>query len=345
LTISVGVGRTSEILYFGDMINPFIDAHVHLNAPFQEDLENAVADGARFVSINTDVPDFIPIDEQFEVARSLRDAYPHAVRFVSTFSFTDWETEKWLGETIELIGQSLEHGAVGIKIWKNLGMDVKDSEGNFLMIDDDRLDPLFNFLEAEQVLVLGHQGEPRNCWLPLDEMTVNSDRAYFGNHPEYHMFLHPENPSHEDQMRARDRRLAKNPELRFVGLHLFSLEYDIQEVAVRLNQFPNSLTDVAERVCHLQLQAKDNRDAVRDFMIAFQDRIMYGTDVIHNTSIPSIADHFSTLWKRHWDFFATNAEQTAPEFDGSFTGLNLPSDVLEKFFYTNAAKIYQFNHH
>jgi hypothetical protein len=111
-----------------------------------------------------------------------------------------------------------------------------------------------------------------------------------------------------------------------------------------LEQFPNTLTDVAERVCHLQLQAKDNWGAVRDFCIKYQDKIMYGTDIIDdgNASAEDIADRFELLWKFHYKFFATDEILEAPEFRGKFKGLNLPKDVVEKIFYTNAKKTYQF---
>ena len=41
------------------------------------------------------------------------------------------------------------------------------------------------------------------CWLPLDSMTVNGDRNYYRNHPQYHMYQHPENPSYEELIAAR----------------------------------------------------------------------------------------------------------------------------------------------
>jgi hypothetical protein len=325
------------------MIRPFIDAHVHLNTLSSEKMDLARRMNARFLSINTDVPEFISISDQFAVTHELQDRYPGMVRFILTVSFADWQSPDWLNKTVAKIEDGLQKGAVGIKIWKNVGMDIRDHEDKFLMIDDPRLDRFFQFLEEENVLVLGHQGEPRNCWLPLEEMTVHSDKSYFSSHPEYHMYLHPEYPSYEQQMEARDNRLRRNPNLRYVGLHLFSLEYDIKQVAQRLDEFSNSYTDTAERVCHLQLQAMHDRQAVRDFIITYQDRIMYGTDVIDDGSTRNVQDRFAELWKNHWKFFSTSEEQTAPEFSGSFNGLDLPETVLKKIFHENAAKLYQFN--
>ncbi len=112
---------------------------------------------------------------------------------------------------------------------------------------------------------MAHIGEPKNCWLPLEQMSVNNDRNYFKAHPEYHMFLHPENPSYDEIINARDRFVEKHPDMRFVGAHLGSLEWDVDELAKRLDRFPNMAVDVAARVPHIQFQSKANREKVRDF--------------------------------------------------------------------------------
>ncbi|GGF20104.1 amidohydrolase family protein [Echinicola rosea] len=326
------------------MIRPFIDAHVHLNTTSIEKMEKALAYGASFLSINTEIPFFDTIEGQQEVLKQLEHQYPNRIKFIASFSTEGINEEGWAAKAIEQIQRGLEKGASGVKIWKNIGMDLKDRQGRFIMIDDERIKPILDFLEQSDILLIGHQGEPKNCWLPLDEMTVDSDREYFSNHPEYHMHLHPEYPSYEEQMNARDRILERHPNLQFVGLHLLSMEWSIDEVAARLDRYPNLQTDVAERVCHLQLQAKDRWEDVRTFMIKYQDRIMYGTDVIDDGSFgdQGVADRFEQLWNFHWDFFATSKELEAPEFSGTFQGLDLPEEVLQKLFYTNAARVYGF---
>ncbi len=326
------------------MLPKFIDAHVHLNTLSFEKMEKALEHNTAFLSINTNIPFFESIEKQEEVILELQKRYPGRVQYITSFDFRDWGKENFARNAIEQIKRGLNNGAVGVKIWKDVGFELHDEDGNFVMIDDPVFDPVFQYLEENDILLIGHQGEPRNCWLPLEEMTVDSDRNYFKEHPEYHMFLQKEYPSYDEQMQARDNMLKKFPKLRYVGLHLFSMEWSIDEVDKRLTQFPNTQTDLAERVCHLQLQAKDNKQAVRDFCIKYQDRIMYGTDVIDDGSTPAkeIAERFEHLWKFHYKFFATDETLEAPEFKGEFKGLDLPRDVVEKIFYSNARKTYQF---
>lgn len=329
------------------MLRPFIDAHVHLNTTSPAKMELALARGAYFLSVNTDIPFFESVERQGQVILELQRAYPGRVRHVTSFDTQHWGSSRWATHAIDQIKRGLEQGAVGVKIWKNIGMDPKlqHADGSFVMIDDPVLTPIFEFLVEHDTLLIGHQGEPRNCWLPLSEMTVDSDRNYFAAHPEYHMHLHPAFPAYEAQIQARDHILQRYPTLRFVGLHLLSLEWNLAEVDRRLEQFPNIVTDLAERICHVQLQAMRDREAARDFFIKHQDRIIYGTDVIDDGSLSDAAlcAKFEHLWDQHWRFFATAEPMTAPEFQGTFTGLALPETVLRKIFLENAARTYGFD--
>ena len=319
------------------MLEKFIDAHVHLNTPSREKMEMAIKHNVSFLSINTHIPFFEPLIKQEEVVMELQKNYPRRIQFITSFDFKDWGNENFAQSAIEQIKRGMQNGAVGVKIWKDVGFDLHDAKGNFVMIDDPVFDPIFEYLVKNNILLIGHQGEPRNCWLPLEEMTVDSDRDYFREHPEYHMFL-------QKHYTSRDNMLGKFPDLKYVGLHLFSLEWSIEEVAARLEKYPNSKTDLAERICHLQLQAIENWKEVRDFCIKYRDRIIYGTDIIDdgNTPAESIAQRFENIWEFHYKFFATGEILNAPEFKGDFNGLDLPEEVVKKLFYTNAKNTYRF---
>ena len=96
------------------------------------------------------------------------------------------------------------------------------------------------------------------------------------------MFLHPEYPSYEDQINARDHLLELHPDLKFIGCHLGSLEWNVDELAKRLDKFPDLAVDMSARICHLQYQSAKDREKVRDFCIKYQDRLLYGTDLSDN---------------------------------------------------------------
>ena len=150
------------------------------------------------------------------------------------------------------------------------------------MLDDPAISPVADQIQSLGLTLIGHQGEPHNCWLPLDQMTTDNDREYFKEHPQYHMYLHPEMPGYEDQIKARDNFVAAHPQLRFVGAHLGSLEYDVDRIAAFLDRFPNANVDMAARMSQVQYQSVRDREKVRNFFITYQDRLLYGTDLTLN---------------------------------------------------------------
>ncbi len=313
------------------------DAHIHIRTTHDAISDQAEADRFQMVNVivaHTDSS--LRAQEQF--SRHQVTAHPKRIKYLTAFSMEDWDSAGWADETIKHLKESFAHGALGIKIWKNIGMVEKDSAGNLIMIDNPGFDPVIQFIIDQNKTVMGHLGEPRNCWLPVEQMTVNNDREYFKTHPEYHMYLHPEYPSYEDQINARDRFLARHPDLRFVGAHLGSLEYDVDSLAKRLDRFPNMAVDMSERVCHLQYQSHTNLEKVRNFMIKYQDRLIYGSDLgMRPTSNPDEAKaRLHKRWVEDWKYFATDESMMVDEVSGEFNGLKLPKDVIDKIYYTNA---------
>jgi predicted TIM-barrel fold metal-dependent hydrolase len=171
-------------------------------------------------------------------------------------------------------------------------------------------------------------------------MTVKNDRDYFSKHPEYHMYLHPEFPSYEDQINAKNRLLDKNPGLRFDGAHLGSLEWSVDAMAEHLDRYPNVALDMAERISHLQYQSQRDRQKVIDFFTKYQDRLLYATDIWQeeNANLDQLKEYVTNTWTNHWTYFATDSTMTAPEIDGNFQGLKLPKTIVDKIYRLNAEK-------
>jgi predicted TIM-barrel fold metal-dependent hydrolase len=273
--------------------------------------------------------------------------FPGRVFYGPTFQFdtAGWRADDWSKKVIVQLDKYILSGAITVKIWKNIGMTVRDRSGKFIMVDDPGLDPVVEFIISKGLPITGHLGEPRNCWLPLDQMTVRSDSNYFAEHPEYHMFLHPEYPSYEDQINARDNLLAKHPDLKFIGCHLGSLEWNVDSLAKRLDKFPNMAVDMSARICHLQYQSAQNRKRVRDFCIKYQDRLLYGTDTGDSGNSDPVAfrKNIHETWLDDWKYLSTDDEMTSDKFRGKFTGLMLPKEVVDKIYSKNAIEWYKLN--
>jgi predicted TIM-barrel fold metal-dependent hydrolase len=314
------------------------DSHIHLNTEDTTFIKQAQRDHFRFLVIVDDRPFGITMADQEEIVRKQLKAFPETILYATTFSVRDFNTTGWQNETLDYLKNSFAHGAIAVKVWKNIGMDLKDENGKFVMIDDPRFDPILNYLEANNIPLIGHLGEPRDCWLPLEKMTFH--QGYYKSHPEYHMYLHPEYPSYEDQINARDHMLEKHPDLKFIGAHLGSLEWSLEELAKRLDKYPNMSVDLA-RMSELNFHARNRWQETHDFFVRYQDRLLYATDV--QVRAPEDAaemnqhTHDSRIF--HWKFFATDEILNTPGIDGPFRGLKLPRAVVDKIYGENAQRI------
>lgn len=314
-------------------VNKF-DIHIHINTSETVFINQAQDDNFQFLDIVDDRPFGLPMDEQQKLAVLHSNNFPKQMAFATTFSVTGWNNKDWVENTISDLEHSFSIGAQAVKIWKNIGMDLNDETGNFVMIDNSRFDPILDFLAKKQITVIGHNGEPRDCWLPLDEMTFS--KGYYSAHPEYHMYLHPEYPSYEDQIDARDNMLEKHPDLKFVGAHLGSLEWSLDELAKRLDKFPNMSVDLT-RMSNLKLHTLRNRQKTREFFIKYQDRLIYGTDRSINASANSeeLKKNVHERWVRDWEFYVSEKTISLSRF-GELQGLRLPREVIDKIYYKNA---------
>ncbi|MCJ7467289.1 MAG: amidohydrolase [Maribacter sp.] len=318
-----------------------IDAHVHIETDTPDFIQQAIADNFQLLTINWDDPnesgDMIA---QQRFALEQIKAFPGQVAYATTFSVRDFNKADWKESMLAYLKNSFAEGAIAVKIYKVIGMDLKDKNGQWVMIDDPRFDSIIDFIQRSNIPIIGHLGEPKDCWLPLDKMTIKGDKSYFGENPEYYMYLHPEAPSYADQLRARDHMLEKHPNLRFVGAHLGSQEWSVDALSETLDKFPNMAVDMAARIPHLQYQSITDWQKVRDFMITYQDRLLYGTDLMAEpTSDPSVMKkRMHETWISDWKFFVSNEEMTVSDFEGKFKGLNLPRKVIEKIYFENAKK-------
>jgi len=316
------------------------DTHVHINTSDSAFIEQAKADNFDLITINVDAPYFPSIEEQQAMAIAHAAAFPGRVAWAAAISVKDFNSPRWADDTVGRLTGAFKSGAVAVKFWKNIGMDLRAADGSFVMIDDPRFDPVLALIVRHESTMIGHNGEPRDCWLPLADMMTNNDRDYYKQHPEYYMFLHRDYPSYDQQIQARDRMLSRHPNLTFVGAHLASLEWSTDELAKRLDEFPNMAVDTAARMAHLQYQARTDHDKVRRFFLKYQDRLMYGTDqtIGPRRDAAAIRARAHDIWTRDWRFLTTDEMLRTPEVNGAFRGLKLPRAVVDKLYRTNAER-------
>ncbi len=321
---------------------PKIDAHVHLETSDDSFVQVLKENNFKLMTLVTGSASQPVINEEFDFAKALHDKYPEFISFATTFSMDGFGEPGWQQRTIEWLQESFDKGAIAVKVWKDIGMTFRDKDSSFIMIDDERFDPVWDFIEAQNKTLVNHIGEPRNCWLPVDSMTVPGDKKYYSNHPQYYMYLHPGYPSHQELMEARDRMLKKHPGLRYVGCHLGSMEWDVNVQAKWLDNHPDCALDMASRIEHFKVQ---DPDKVRKFIIKYQDQLLYATDISVQDENPDfttrnqVEEVLNQVWLKDWEYFTTD-KIIENSSSGKYKCLNLPVSVLSKIYSENALKMY-----
>jgi Amidohydrolase len=77
---------------------------------------------------------------------------------------------------------------------------------------------------------------------------------------------------------------------------------------------------------------------VRNFLIKYQDRVLYGTDLefLNGEATPDALKDWQETYARDWKFLAT--DQKLQLRGREIEGLNLPEPVLRRIFHDNAVR-------
>lgn len=243
----------------------------------------------------------------------------------------------------EEVLHAADRGASGIKVWKNLGLRIKDADGRLVPVDDARLDPLWRSAGAAKLPVSIHIADPVAFFQPLDES--NERYEELSAHPDW-WFGGPEFPTFEEVINQFERMVARHPETTFIGVHMGCYAENLEFVGRMLDAYPNYYVDISARIGEF---GRHGASYVRNFFLSYADRIMFGTDLARTNALwlPEEGDYRTTtlesFYDRHWRYFET-AERDLPhpfpmQGDWTVDGIDLPDEILEQLYYGNARRI------
>jgi len=134
--------------------------------------------------------------------------------------------------------------------------------------------------------------------------------------------------------------LDRNPQLKFMGAHMASLEWNVDALSAFLDRYPNTVVDLAARLGQLQYQSNRGRGKVRRFVIRYQDRLLYGTDFTQDPGADprQVRSDAHETWLRDWRYLNTEQSFRVPDLDAPVRGLGLPRTVIRKIYSANAER-------
>lgn len=225
--------------------------------------------------------------------------------------------------------QAVKMGVRGVKIFKSLGLTVKDKSGKVVPVDDPRIDPIWAKCGELGIPVMIHVSDPKAFHAgPIDKYNERYEELV--RHPDW-SFYGDAYPSKEEILNQRNRVIARHPNTIFIGAHMGNLPEELGRVAMWLEQYPNFYVDIDARISELGRQPY----TARRFMIKYQDRVLFGMDNAPNAE----------NYRGYYRFLETDDEYFDSVPAGRqgrwmIYGLYLPDDVLEKIYNKNALKIF-----
>lgn len=321
---------------------PVVDVHVHPRGRFRHVPERL----DEFVRVmdEQNVALCVSLDGRLGEELEEHKAYlaPYADRFL-IFANVDWQGSgrrddpaSWdchrpdFGHRMaDALADAQRRGAVGLKVFKALGLYYKNPDGSLIAIDDPRWDPIWEACGRLGMPVLMHTADPVAFFEPIDQYNERWEELH---RRPYWSFYGDEFPSHAELLAARNRVIARHPDTTFIGAHIANYPENLAEVSKWLDEYPNLMVDTASRIAELGRQPY----TARKFIIKYADRIMFGTD----------GPRPAARMLPNWRFFETRDEYFPyaenpfpPQGLWNIHGIGLPDDVLRKLYSENAARI------
>jgi uncharacterized protein len=255
---------------------------------------------------------------------------PYPGRFM-VFTQVDWsriDDPNFSREMVAQLNDAVRRGARGLKVLKDLGLGVKDRSGQFLRVDDPRLDPIWEECGRLGIPVAIHVTDPEAFFHPIDGNNERYEELI--EHPDWSFYDHGF-PSKEQIMAARDRVFARHPHTTFVALHVANWPENPDYVSAMLDRLPNVMVEFGAREAELGRQPR----RAREFFLKYQDRIMFGTD-----SPPQAA-----MYRNYIRWLETDDEyfdywDSPGQGRWKIYGMHLPDSVLQKVYHANAERMF-----
>jgi hypothetical protein len=317
-----------------------IDVHTHFTPGAAEEMRQYMDDNGVQIAVNLGTLESLDLPYQEGMATFDRVLGDRMVYF-TTPDFRD--NSPGFGERMaQDLALKIGQGAGGLKIFKDLGLQHKDSEGELIAVDDPRLDPLWAKAGELGVPVLIHTADPVAFFQPLDES--NERWEELEEHPDWY-FGGPEFPDHDTLLEQRNRMIERHPDTVFIGAHLGNYSEDLDYVRACLQRYPNLNVDTSARIAEI---GRHPVEQARSLFVDFQDRILFGTDIVLGWEVFGdwyAADRpsFKRFFDNHWRFFETSDRQIDHPFPiqgrWKVDAIDLPERVLDKLYAGNARRL------
>jgi predicted TIM-barrel fold metal-dependent hydrolase len=304
---------------------PFIDIHNHQNNMSPQTLEGLVK---IMDTLNMAVMTNLSGSSGDNLKRSvenIRTTAPKRFAVFANLNFNGLGEKDWTENAVKQLDQDVKNGAMGLKIFKNLGFSVKDNTGKRVTVDDVRLDAIWEKCGELKIPVLIHTADPKQFWEPLDnnnerwlELVTRPNRKRSDTDPAPWQQLIDE----------QHRMFKKHPGTTFIAAHFDWHANDLDKLSKFMEEMPNIYVEFGAIIAELGRQPI----AANKFFTKYQDRILFGKD---SWEPQEYTTYFRVLETKD-EYFPYHKKYHA---FWSMYGMGLPDEILKKVYYKNALRL------
>jgi len=325
---------------------PVIDSHVHLT-PSPDCIARALrifaaAGIERFCVKSAGFAG----SARFQATRQLQRRLGRRLAMFVNIDWRGFGRPGWQERELARLERAAAAGARGVKIFKNLGLGLRDADGRLVAVDDARLDPLMEKCAQLGLIVAIHTADPEAFFRAPGPANERYLELLFA--PSW-SFWGRDYPRREELLAARNRLVARHPRTTFLGIHLANNPEHLDQVAAWLERYPNLYVDTSARLPEI---GRHPADQVRRFFIKYQERILFGSDLVVSPAglqlgslsiFPQDDDDAREFYRAHWRYFESRQRgldtPTPIQGDWKIDGIGLPAEVLEKLYRGNALRL------
>ena len=252
-------------------------------------------------------------------------------------TFAQWDRSLFAEDGWTQLGESVRdsqrRGARGLKVWKDLGLHLRDGRGDLVLPDDRRLDPVWDACAATMMPVTIHVADPIAFFEPLDRHNERLEELLA--HPDWWFGDRTRFPTFDRILESLESLIARRADVTFIGAHVLCCAEDLAWVDRMLSTYSNANADIGARIPELGRVPR----AARDVIIRHPDRFLFGTDAFPPDGAV-YATHFRFLQTAD-EHFPYDPWDDEPPSEGRWTisGLDLPADVLRSVYRDNARRL------
>ncbi len=266
------------------------------------------------------------IGRSFEDFIKIYAPYKKRFNFWCSFDYTDIDTEEGLQKSLEYLERCKELGAVGVGEIGDKGegdLYARPVEGRGIHIDDSRIQPLLRKCGELKMPISVHVADAIWMYQPIDEHNDGLMTA-----ANWHIDRKLEQYDYGQLITSFENAVRQNPETIFIACHCLNMTHGLSRLGALLDNYSNLYIDISARIGELAAIPRTSRD----FLITYQDRILFGTD----------SGNDKQMYQNYFRILETTDEHFyLPElgYHWYYSGLYLPDEVLRKIYYDNAVRL------